>query len=282
MEVWIWKRLGSESGKYLIGQSSDPNQHHGQLLRKANSSGNKEYYIYLKCFSCYSNSTYSLTPFYVVNKVLSLFWITVPSLKASQTKEFVVFSENYQCCFFSAFSWALKTQHTAKLWPHRGIFQTASGGWNAGYHPHPPSSSPPAPVSVPVLFLILFACPFPASAPSPAPNPAPPHPWKIHCHPPIPDSCLSRPAAPCRVKWTVPVSEERHAPRSAQPGSAQLSVLNLLCDYCQSETPPPRRSVMMGTIWHRAQPAMQAGIREQRRYRNPGWGKDTEAEAKYC
>lgn len=108
-------------------------------------------------------------------------------------------------------------------------------------------------------------------------------PRKIHCHPPsIPVSCPSRPAAPCRVKWTMPVSEEPRVPRLAQPGSAQLSVLNLLCDYCQSETPPPRRSAMMGTIWHRAQPAMKAGIREQRRYRNPGWGKDTEAREKYC
>lgn len=34
--------------------------------------------------------------------------------------------------------------------------------------------------------------------------------------------------------------------------SAQLSwaasVINLLCDYCQSETPPPRRSALMGTM----------------------------------
>lgn len=58
--------------------------------------------------------------------------------------------------------------------------------------------------------------------------------------------------------------------------------LNLLCDYCQSETPPTRRSVVMGTTWHQTQPAMEAGIREQRRYRNLGWGKDTEAGKKYC
>lgn len=70
----------------------------------------------------------------------------------------------------------------------------------------------------------------------------------------------------------------------ASLGSARLSPaqLNLLCDYCQSETPPSRRSAVMGTIWHRAQPAMEAGIREQRRYRTLGWGKDTEAGKKYC
>lgn len=60
-------------------------------------------------------------------------------------------------------------------------------------------------------------------------------------------------------------------------GSAQLSwaasIINLLCDYCQSETPPPRRSALMGTICHRAQPAMEGGggsVKEQRKDRNQG------------
>lgn len=46
--------------------------------------------------------------------------------------------------------------------------------------------------------------------------------------------------------------------------------LNLLCDYCGSETPPSRRSAVMAAVGHRAQPAVKAGMREQRRYRNLG------------
>lgn len=65
--------------------------------------------------------------------------------------------------------------------------------------------------------------------------------------------------------------------RSVQLSAAQLSwaasVINLLCDYCQSETPPPRRSALMGTICHWAQPAMEGGMREQRRDRNRGEGR---------
>lgn len=178
--------------------------------------------------------------------------------------------------FFERFpeTWKLPVQR--RFSPTRVFFQTASR-WSAGYHPYSASLSPPAPV------LILFARPFPASPPSPALTPTPPQLRKIHPHPP-PSLFRSSagPAAPCWVKWTMPVSQEPRVPRLAQPGSAQLSVLNLLCDYCQSETPPPRRSAMMGTIWHRAQPAMKAGIREQKRYRNPGWGRDTEAGEKYC
>lgn len=54
----------------------------------------------------------------------------------------------------------------------------------------------------------------------------PPHPIsKIHWHPHpclMLHLCPSQPAAPCRVKWTVPVSGESRALRSAQRSSAQL------------------------------------------------------------
>lgn len=60
--------------------------------------------------------------------------------------------------------------------------------------------------------------------------------------------------------------------------SAQLSwaasVINLLCDYCQSETPPPRRSALMGTMspgtashggWdERAKEGIETGVRKGR------------------
>lgn len=66
------------------------------------------------------------------------------------------------------------------------------------------------------------------------------------------------------------MSGESRALAPVQLGSALLSwaasVINLLCDYCQSETPLPRRSALMGTICHRAQPAMEGagwGVREE-------------------
>lgn len=70
--------------------------------------------------------------------------------------------------------------------------------------------------------------------------------WRPHSclmlHP-----CPSQPAAPCWVKWSVLVSGETRVLSSAQLSWA-ASVINLLCDYCQSETPPPRRSALMGTM----------------------------------
>lgn len=193
------------------------------------------------------------------------------------------FTINYQCFFFQRLLETWKLNIEQKFNPTRGFFRQRAADearvitltppihpLQHRFHFQPPSSSSCMSISS------LSSFPSPESHSS--------QPRKIHSHspPPIPVSCPSRPAAPCQVKWTMPVSEEPRVPRLAQPGSAQLSVLNLLCDYCQSETPPPRRSAMMGTIWHRAQPAMKAGIREQRRYRNPGWGKDTEAREKYC
>lgn len=55
---------------------------------------------------------------------------------------------------------------------------------------------------------------------------------KTHWHPHpflLLHLCLSRPAAPCRVKWTVPVSGESRALRSAQHGSAGLPAFQTYC-----------------------------------------------------
>lgn len=204
----------------------------------------------------------------------------MPSLKVNHNG--FTFTINYQCFFSERFleTWKLNIEQkfnpTRGFFRHRAVDEARVITLTPPIHPlqHRFHFQPPSSSSLHVHFQPLLV----------------PQPWipllptqKNPLSPPsIPVSCPSRPAAPCRVKWTMPVSEEPRVPRLAQPGSAQLSVLNLLCDYCQSETPPPRRSAMMGTIWHRAQPAMKAGIREQRRYRNPGWGKDTEAREKYC
>lgn len=82
-------------------------------------------------------------------------------------------------------------------------------------------------------FLILFTYLSAATAPSPALRtpPRPPIP-KTHWHPHpflVLHLCLSRPAAPCRVKWTVPVSGESRALRSAQHGSAGLPAFQTYC-----------------------------------------------------
>lgn len=152
------------------------------------------------------------------------------------------------------------------LSPLLRLFISSSTSFSSSPRPHPLCPS--------VSSLSSFTSPDSHSSPTQK-NPLSPPPPSLF-------RSSAGPVDPCWVKWTMPVSQEPRVPRLAQPGSAQLSVLNLLCDYCQSETPPPGRSVMMGTIWHRAQPAMKAGIREQKRYRNPGRGKDTEAGEKYC
>lgn len=97
-------------------------------------------------------------------------------------------------------------------------------------------------------FLIPFPYLSPVTAPSPTPLclPSPKTHWHPHpclmLHP-----CPSQPAAPHWVKWSVLVSGESRVLSWAQLSWA-ASVINLLCDYCQSETPPPRRSALMGTM----------------------------------
>lgn len=97
-------------------------------------------------------------------------------------------------------------------------------------------------------FLIPFPYLSPVTAPSPAPSaPLSQKPYGI----PIPVSGFIPAQAslqlPRWVKWSVPASGESRVLSSAQLSWA-ASVLNLLCDYCQSETPPPRRSALMGTM----------------------------------
>lgn len=49
--------------------------------------------------------------------------------------------------------------------------------------------------------------------------------------------------------------------------SAQLSwaacVINLVCDYCQSQTPPRRTCALMGTMSPGTRPAMEGGRDER-------------------
>lgn len=149
-------------------------------------------------------------------------------------------------CAFWAFLGVEKSTYMNILTPKRGGFRQRAGD-KAQPCLFIPSSTSFGSIPLPHPLCMSISSLFP--------TPHPPPEKKIHWHPPPPS--LTRARAPCWVKWTVPMLEELCAARSAQPGSAQLGVLNLLCDYCRSESPPPGRSAMMGTIWHRAQPAME-------------------------
>lgn len=148
---------------------------------------------------------------------------------------------------------------------------------NLKVHNFTPSSSPAAPVSVPPILShpIYISVPSHCSITSPEHTP----PSQKSTGIPIPVSCfIYAPASlqpPAELNGLCRCQGSRV--RSVQLGSALLSwaasVINLLCDYCQSETPPPRRSALMGTICHRAQPAMEGGMREQRRERKRGEGR---------
>jgi len=111
-------------------------------------------------------------------------------------------------------------------------------------------SSPPAPVSAstvlphPISISVFSHC----SSISPQ---EPPFLKNTHRHPHLRlmlHSHPSQPAAPCRVKWSVLVSGESCAQFSSAQLSWAASVINLVCDYCQSLTPPPRTSALMGTM----------------------------------
>lgn len=141
--------------------------------------------------------------------------------------------------------------------------------------PEPYSSpSPAAPVSAPAILPhpISISVSSHCSITSPWYPPSQKTHWRPHSclmlHP-----CPSQPAAPCWVKWSVLASGETRVLSSAQLSWA-ASVINLLCDYCQSETPPPRRSALMGTMspgtashggWNgRAKEGIETGVRKGR------------------
>lgn len=119
---------------------------------------------------------------------------------------------------------------------------------------NPKKSKTLSPLHPPQQWFLPSFFPFPYLSPVTAPSPAPSLPIILKKKPNgIPRPCLmlhpcpSDPAAPRWVKWSVPAPGESRVLSSAQLCWA-ASVPNLLCDYCQSETPPPRRSALMGTV----------------------------------
>lgn len=92
--------------------------------------------------------------------------------------------------------------------------------------------------------------------------------------------CPSQPAAPCRVKWTVPVSGESRALRSARLSSAQLGCQRYkLTMWLLSERDSSTQEVCTDGYYMSPGTASHGGRDEGAKERKKtGWGKDTGAE----